>query len=58
MQTDLGADATAFSFMLETPVGGTTSKTLHYTTEIPHCADFSGSVEWYRQPGLRKVKMK
>lgn len=51
-------NATVFSFFLNTPVGGTATKTIHYTVEIPQCADYSGSIDWYRQPGLRQIEMK
>lgn len=42
--------ATVFSFMMETPVGGKTTKTLSYTQEIPDCADYNEEVSVYRQP--------
>lgn len=58
IQTTMGDEATVFSFLLDTPVGGSASKTLHYTTEIPHCIDYTGGVNWYKQPGLREVEMK
>ena len=43
-------NATIFSFMLETPRGGKSSKTLTYTQEIPNCADYNQEIKIYRQP--------
>lgn len=51
-------NARVYSFMLDTPVGGTTSKTLRYTVDIPQCESADMSVEWTRQPGLREVTIK
>jgi hypothetical protein len=51
-------NARVYSFMLDTPVGGTTSKTLRYTVDIPQCESADTSVEWSRQPGLREVTIK
>ncbi len=51
-------NATVFSFTLETPVASGTSKTLRYTTNIPHCQDYDGNIAWSLQPWLRKVLIK
>jgi hypothetical protein len=52
-------DAKVYSFMLETPVWGSTSKTLRYTVDIPNCESVADtSVEWTRQPGLRGVEVR
>ncbi len=34
-------EATVFTWLFETPVGSSTSKTLRYKTEIPDCMDYS-----------------
>lgn len=51
-------DAKVYSFMLETPVWGSTSKTLRYTVDIPNCEAVDTSIEWTRQPGIRKLEIK
>lgn len=58
IEVNTGATNTVFSFFLNTPVGGTTAKTIHYTVDIPHCIGYSGSLDWYQQPGLREIEMK
>ncbi len=50
--------ATVFSTLIETPVGGSSSKSWKYTLDIPNCANYDGKVQWTRQPGLREVNMK
>lgn len=52
-------DKTEFSFTLDTPIGGTTSKILRYDVTLPDCIDSkSDIVRWYRQPGLQNTKLK
>jgi hypothetical protein len=55
IQSESNENATVFSFMLEAPVGGSASKTIRYTTNIPNCQTYNSEVDWYRQPWLRKV---
>lgn len=43
-------NATIFSFMLETPVGGKAEKTLTYRQEIPDCSLYDKEIEIFRQP--------
>ncbi len=53
------AEKNEFSFTLETPIGGTTSKILRYEITFPDCIDSkSDIVRWYRQPGLQNTKLK
>lgn len=47
--------AKVFSFMLETPVWWSTSKTIRYTVDIPNCNTDSTSLSWTRQPGIREL---
>lgn len=51
-------DAKVYSFMLETPVWGSTSKTIRYTVDIPNCESTDTSVGWTRQPGIRELEIK
>lgn len=51
-------DVTIFSFSLETPPGGRSSKTLRYLTNIPNCENYTGDITWIQQPWLRKVFIK
>lgn len=44
--------------MMETPVGGTTSKTLRYTVDIPDCTNVNTDIVWTRQPGIRELLIK
>ncbi len=55
IQVESNEHATVFSFALDTPVWWSASKTIRYTTNIPNCQNFSGEVDWYRQPWLRNV---
>lgn len=48
-------DATIFSFMLETPVWATTSKSFKYRLNVANCIDYDGTVEWWRQPWIREL---
>lgn len=50
--------ATVFSFLLETPPGSSTSKTIRYTTNVPNCQNYTGNIDWYVQPWLRRVDIK
>lgn len=51
-------DSTVFTWLMETPVGASTSKTIRYTTPIADCQTFTGWLNWYRQPGLQNTMMK
>jgi hypothetical protein len=58
--TPAGIDETAttnyreFAFSLDTPIGGSASKTIRYVTTITNCGG-SPKVDWYRQPGLSRT---
>jgi hypothetical protein len=43
---------TVFTWMMDTPVWASTSKTIRYTTPLPLCQWDDPMIEWYRQPGL------
>ena len=43
-------NAKIFSFLLETPVDGTASKTLSYKQSIENCSDYNGEIFIARQP--------
>ncbi len=58
IKSEINEHATVFSFMLETPPGGSASKTVRYTTNVPNCYTYEGDVDWYMQPGLRRVDVK
>jgi len=51
-------DSTVFTWLMETPVGASASKTIRYTTPIADCQTFTGGLTWYRQPGLQNTMMK
>lgn len=51
-------DARVFSFMIETPVGTTTSRTLRYSVDIPECNTVSTELDWTRQPGIHALDIK
>ena len=48
-------NAKIFSFLLETPVDGTASKTLSYKQSIENCSDYNGEIFIARQPWLRDL---
>ena len=58
IQSESNDHSTVFSFTLDTPVWGSASKTVRYTTNIPNCQNFGSDIDWYRQPGLRNVTEK
>ncbi len=49
---------TEFSFMLSTPVGGSTTKQFQYILSIPNCQNQASLASWYRQPWLQNTEMK
>ena len=51
-------EATVFTWLLETPVGASTSKTIRYVTDVPGCSEGDAYLTWYRQPGLQHTTMK
>lgn len=54
----MNTDATVFTLLLETPVASSTSKSWRYTLNIPNCGNYTDTIDWTRQPGLREVTIK
>ena len=48
-------EATVFTWIQETPVGASSSKTLRYELTLPNCDGKIPETEWYRQPWLRQT---
>lgn len=58
IDTQSDSQKTEFSFMLSTPVGGSTTKKFQYILSIPNCQNQASLASWYRQPGLQNTEMK
>ncbi len=50
-----GVQYATIAFPLETPVGGTSEKTIRYTTTPLDCSE---KIQWFRQPWIRELEIR
>ncbi len=48
-------EATVFTWLLETPVASSASKTIRYITKTDNCSESDATLTWYRQPWMQST---